>query len=48
MPARKSGKVNVTYKAKYHVRNWSEYERAMTKRSDLIVWFDEDTTPPML
>ena len=50
MAARKSSKVNVKYKTKYRVRNWSEYDEALRKRGDVTVWFDaaaiEQWTPP--
>jgi hypothetical protein len=48
MAARKASKVNT--KHKYRVRNWPEYDRALAKRGDITVWFDEDAvgtwTPP--
>ena len=37
-----SSRVNVKYKTKYRVRNWSEYDNALRKRGDVTVWFDED------
>lgn len=42
MTARMSSRVNVKYKTKYRVRNWSEYDNALRKRGDVTVWFDED------
>ena len=32
-------KVHPTYKTKYRVRNWSGYDRALTRRGDLTLWF---------
>ena len=32
-------KVHPTYKTKYRVRNWSAYDRALTRRGDLTLWF---------
>jgi hypothetical protein len=29
-------------KAKYRVTNWPEYDRALVKRGDVTVWFDEE------
>ncbi len=50
MTAKKSSRVNVKYKAKYRVRSWAEYDRALRKRGDVTVWFDQDAvetwTPP--
>ena len=38
------------YKTQYRVRNWAEYDRSLTKRGDVTVWFDDDAvaawTPP--
>ena len=42
MAARTKSKVTPKYKTKYHVRNWPEYDRALAKRGDITVWFDED------
>ena len=50
MAARKSSRVNVKYKTKYRVWNWAEYDAALKRRGDVMVWFDEDAvdgwTPP--
>ena len=50
MAAKKSSRVNVKYKTQYRVRNWAEYDRSLTKRGDVTVWFDEYAietwTPP--
>jgi len=29
-------------KDKYWVTNWSEYDRALVRRDDITVWFEED------
>ena len=29
-------------KAKYRVKNWPDYDRALVKRGDVTVWFDEE------
>ena len=29
-------------KAKYRITNWPEYDRALVKRGDITVWFDEE------
>ena len=35
----KRSKVHPTYKTKYRVTNWSEYDRALVRRGDLTIWF---------
>jgi hypothetical protein len=35
----KPSKVHPTYKTKYRVTNWSEYDRALVRRGDLTIWF---------
>ena len=37
-------RVHLKYKTKYHVGNWSEYERALVQRGDVIVWLSADAT----
>ncbi len=34
----KRSKVHPTYKTKYRVRNWPEYDRALVRRGDLTIW----------
>ena len=50
MAAGKSSLVNRTYKTKYRVRNWREYERALRSRGDVTIWLSEEAiaawTPP--
>jgi hypothetical protein len=29
-------------KARYRIRNWSEYNRSLVARGDVMLWFDED------
>lgn len=43
MAARTKSKVTPKYKTKYRVKNWPEYEKALKRRGDITVWFDEDT-----
>ena len=35
-------RVHPKYKTKYHVRNWTSYERALVRRGDLTVWLSPD------
>ena len=35
----KRSKVHPTYKTKYRVTNWPEYDRALVRRGDLTLWF---------
>ena len=35
----KRSKVHPTYKTKYRVTNWPEYDRALVRRGDLTIWF---------
>ena len=35
----KRSKVDPTYKTKYRVTNWPEYDRALVRRGDLTIWF---------
>ena len=37
-------RVHPTYKTKYHVGNWREYERALVHRGDVTVWLSADAT----
>ena len=32
-------KVHPTYKTKYRVVNWPEYDRGLVRRGDLTIWF---------
>ncbi len=36
MAAAKSSRVNRKYKTKYRIRNWSEYERGLKNRGDVM------------
>jgi len=38
MMSKRSG-VHPTYKTKYRVTHWPEYDRALVGRSDLTLWF---------
>ena len=38
-PRSKRSKVHPTYKTKYRVTNWPEYDRALVRRGDLTIWF---------
>lgn len=31
-------------KARYHVRNWSEYNKSLIRRGSLTIWFNEEST----
>ena len=42
MTARTSSLVHPKYKTKYCVENWTEYERGLRSRGDLMIWFNED------
>ena len=35
----KRSKVHPTYKTKFRVTNWPEYDRALVRRGDLTIWF---------
>jgi hypothetical protein len=35
----KRSKVHPTYKTKYRVANWPEYDRELIRRGDLTLWF---------
>ena len=35
-------RVHPKYKTKYHVRNWSAYDRALVQRGDITVWLAPD------
>ena len=35
-------RVHPKYKTKYHVGNWSAYDRALVQRGDVTVWFSSD------
>ena len=35
----KRSKVHPTYKTRYRVANWPEYDRALVRRGDLTIWF---------
>jgi IS5 family transposase len=37
-------RVYPTYKTKYHVANWPEYERALVQRGDVTLWISADAT----
>ena len=39
--SKKRSKVHPKYKMRYRVRNWAEYDRALVRRGDLTIWFDE-------
>ena len=39
--SKKRSKVHPKYKTRYRVRNWAEYDRALVRRGDLTIWFDE-------
>ncbi len=34
-------KVHPKYKTRYRVRNWPEYDRALARRGDLTIWFND-------
>lgn len=38
LPERQASKA----KDKYRVTNWPEYDRALVRRGDITVWFEED------
>ena len=42
MAARKSSRVTRNYKAKYRIRNWREYERALRSRGDVTIWLSAE------
>lgn len=50
MAARKSSRVNRSFKRQYRVRNWAEYERGLKDRGDVSVWLSDEAiaawTPP--
>lgn len=31
-------RVHPKYKTKYHVQNWTSYDRALVRRGDLTIW----------
>jgi len=35
-------KVHPTYKTKYRVANWAEYDRSLVQRGNITLWFSED------
>ena len=35
-------RVHPKYKTKYHVGNWSAYDRALVQRGDITVWLAPD------
>ena len=35
-------RVHPKYKTKYHVDNWSAYERALVRRGDITLWLSAD------
>ena len=39
--SKKRSKIHPKYKTRYRVRNWAEYDRALVRRGDLTIWFDE-------
>ncbi len=39
--SKKRSKIHPKYKTGYRVRNWGEYDRALVRRGDLTIWFDE-------
>ena len=39
----KPKKTNPRHKRVYHVRNWSEYDRALVNRGSINIWIDTDT-----
>ena len=43
MMSKRSG-VHPTYKTKYRVANWPEYDRALVRRRDLTIWFTPSAT----
>ena len=42
MAAKTSSRGQPKYKTQYRVRNWAEYDRSLTNRGDITVWFDGD------
>ncbi|MFT5042508.1 MAG: IS5 family transposase [Hyphomicrobiaceae bacterium] len=37
-----NSRVHPNYKTKYRVNNWAEYDRALVRRGDLMLWISED------
>jgi len=35
-----------TYKTKYHISNWAEYDQALVQRGDITLWISEDAIEP--
>ena len=35
-------RVHPKYKTRYHVANWSEYDRALVQRGDVTLWLSAD------
>ena len=35
-------RVHPTYKTKYHVSNWAEYDRSLVRRGDVTLWISVD------
>ncbi len=42
MPAHRSSLVTPSYKTKYRVSNWRDYERSLKERGSVTVWFSEE------
>ena len=38
---------NETYKSKYRIRNWKQYNEAMVNRGRIDVWIDEEVKNSM-
>ena len=39
---RMNSRVHPNYKTRYHVGNWSSYDRALVQRGDITMWISED------
>jgi hypothetical protein len=39
---RMNSRVHPTYKTKYRVTNWPEYERSLVRRGDVTLWLSPD------
>ena len=37
--SKRRSKIHPSYKGRYRVLNWSEYDRALVQRGDLTIWF---------
>ena len=41
----KRSRVHPKYKTKYHVANWSDYDRSLVERGNITLWLIDAPTP---